>query len=38
MLYLALELGYVSEKEFNKYHESAIEISKLLSGLSKSLI
>lgn len=37
MLYLALRLKYINQKEFNYYYELSIEISKLLSGLIKSL-
>ena len=37
MLYLALELGYVSKDEFEKLYNLSIEISKLLSGFIKTL-
>jgi four helix bundle protein len=37
MLYLALELKYISEKDFQKMYTETIEISKLLSGLIKTL-
>jgi four helix bundle protein len=37
MLYLALELQYISEKDFQKMYNESIEISKLLSGFIKTL-
>ena len=37
MLYLALELKYLSKEEFKKFHNLSIEISKLLSGFIKTL-
>ncbi|MBM3283587.1 four helix bundle protein [Candidatus Gottesmanbacteria bacterium] len=37
MLYLALELNYLSKLEFNKLTNLSIEISKLLSGFIKTL-
>ena len=37
MLYLALRLNYISNKEFNNFYSLSVEISKLLSGLIKSL-
>ncbi len=37
MLYLALELDYISKSEFDEFYRLAIEISKILSGLIKSL-
>jgi len=37
MLYLALELGYISKEEFKKNFEMSVEISKLLSGFIKTL-
>lgn len=37
MLYLALELGYISENNFEKLYNLSIEISKLLSGFIKTL-
>jgi four helix bundle protein len=37
MLYIALELNYITEEEFKKYHLIALEISKLLSGFIKTL-
>lgn len=37
MLYLASELKYVPEKEFNSLHDLIVEISKMLSGFIKTL-
>ncbi|HEX7410663.1 MAG TPA: four helix bundle protein [Bacteroidales bacterium] len=37
MLYLAKELKKISNEEFIKYHELSEEISRVLSGLIKSL-
>jgi four helix bundle protein len=37
MLYLALELQYISEKDFQKMYNESIEISKMLSGFIKTL-
>jgi four helix bundle protein len=37
MLYLAKELNYLSESEFNSLLNNLLEISKALSGLIKSL-
>jgi four helix bundle protein len=37
MLYVALELGYVSEKDFQKMYNESVEISKMLSGFIKTL-
>ncbi len=37
MLYIALELGYVSKVEFEEFYNLTIEISKILSGFIKSL-
>ena len=37
MLYLAKRLDYINNQEFNYFYELSIEISKLLSGLIKSL-
>ena len=37
MLYLASQLKYVSEKEFNDLHNLTVEISKMLSGFIKTL-
>ena len=37
MLYLALELGYISKNDFEKFYNLSVEISKLLSGFIKTL-
>lgn len=37
MLYLAVKLEHVSRENFNKFYSLSIEISKLLSGLIKTL-
>lgn len=37
MLYIAKELGYISSKEFDNLYQDCLEISKLLSGLIKTL-
>jgi four helix bundle protein len=37
MLYIARELGYICEDEFNDFYNKSVEISKLLSGFIKSL-
>lgn len=37
MLYIALELEYISKTEFAKLHALTVEISKLLSGFIRSL-
>lgn len=37
MLYLAVRLGYISEQEQKRLSLSVIEISKLLTGLIRSL-
>lgn len=37
MLYIAYRLNYISNIEFKKFHGMSIEISKLLSGLIKTL-
>lgn len=37
MLYLALELEYISKKDFDINYNLSVEISKLLAGLIKSL-
>ena len=37
MLYLAREIHKISEKDFEQLHSKTIEISKLLSGLIKTL-
>ena len=37
MLYLAKELKYITQEDFNFLYNQSIEISKILSGLIKSL-
>ncbi|MDO8609175.1 MAG: four helix bundle protein, partial [bacterium] len=37
MLYIALELNYISQNNFNNLYNLTIEISKILSGFIKSL-
>jgi len=37
MLYLGMELRYITEKDFKKMYNLSVEISKLLSGFIKSL-
>jgi len=37
MLYLALELKYINRLDFDKNYEMALEISKIISGLIKTL-
>ncbi len=37
MFYLALELHYISEKDFQKLYTESMEISKMLSGFIKTL-
>jgi four helix bundle protein len=37
MLYLAKDLNYISEKDFIMLHKKSEEISKILSGLIKTL-
>lgn len=37
MLYIAIELNYISEEEFKRYHSTASEISRLISGFIKTL-
>jgi len=37
MLHLATQLGYIKDEEYKKLSASIIEISKLLSGLIKTL-
>lgn len=37
MLYLALELRYITKEEFNLYYANSLEISRMLSGLIKSI-
>lgn len=37
MLYLAKELNTIDEEQFNEFYNLSVEISKLLSGLIKTL-
>jgi len=37
MLYMALKLNYISPEEFNDFYKLSVEISKLISGLIKTL-
>ncbi|KKQ61461.1 MAG: S23 ribosomal protein [Parcubacteria group bacterium GW2011_GWE2_38_18] len=37
MLYIALELNYITQKDFDNINFSANEISRLISGLIKTL-
>ena len=37
MLYLALDLGYISKEQFTTCYSLTVEISKILSGFIKSL-
>ena len=37
MLYLAIDIGYISKEEFNRIHSNCMEISKLIAGLIKTL-
>lgn len=37
MLYIAKELKYISEKEFEKFYQLSVDISKILSGFIKTL-
>lgn len=37
MLYIAKELKYISEDEFDKFYKLSAEISKLLAGFIKTL-
>jgi len=37
MLYLSYELGYIDKNKTREYYDLSIEISKLLSGLIKTL-
>jgi len=37
MLYLALDLNYVSKQRFGDLYKQSIEISKMISGLIKTL-
>lgn len=37
MLYIALELNYITKQKFEKMHNLSLEISRLLSGFIKTL-
>lgn len=37
MLYVGMELGYISEKEFERAYSLSLEVCKLTSGLIKTL-
>ena len=37
MLYLALDLEYLDKEQYGKYYNLSVDISKLLSGLIKTL-
>lgn len=37
MLYIAIELEYISKQKFKYYYQESVEISKMLSGLIKTL-
>jgi four helix bundle protein len=37
MLYIALELKYITKEEFDKFHNLTIEVSKLIAGFIKTL-
>jgi len=37
MLYLAKELNKINEQQFKEFYNLSIEISKLISGLIKSI-
>ena len=37
MLYLALSLGYMNKEQHERYYNLSLEISRLLSGLIKTL-
>jgi four helix bundle protein len=37
MLYLALELSYLNSKEYNSLIDDSVEVSKMLTGLIRSL-
>ncbi len=37
MLYIADELGYISKEEFDEMYNLSLEISRLISGLIKTL-
>ena len=36
-IYRALDFGYVSQKEFEEIHASALEVSRMLHGLIESI-
>jgi four helix bundle protein len=38
LLYIGKDIGYITEIEFNNFFGKIVEVSKLLSGLIKSLI
>lgn len=37
MLYLALQLGYINKNQFKEDYDLSVEISKIISGLIKTL-
>ncbi len=37
MLYIAVQLGYISQEDFCKQYNLTVEISKILSGFIKTL-
>lgn len=37
MLYIAKEIGYIDEKQFNLFQIQCLEISRMLSGFIKSI-
>jgi len=37
MIHVALELDYISKEQFNDFYNRCVEISKILSGLIKTL-
>lgn len=37
MLYLALKLEYISEKDFGQFYNLSMEVSRMLSGFIKTL-
>ncbi|MBU4057058.1 four helix bundle protein [Patescibacteria group bacterium] len=37
MLYLALQLGYINKEQFKNNYDLSVEISKIISGLIKTL-
>jgi four helix bundle protein len=37
MLYSALDLGYINKEEFEDLYEKSLEISRMISGLIKTL-